>query len=356
VILTFILEPDGTLGEMKARGNNKPAPKYHPQIMQLLLSNIVKGIGGMGYLPDMNFSVFDLDDQYLRILDSKKPNLIVNQLDVNPYEILHVSDWIKQKYGNIVTTKVPALRSLLSEPSIDNWISAIDKEPNLILYAPENYPDHQNELLNYLVYKNHPASLLKVRKFYRRDFNFLSDLLNQSGNYLAAILPTIPRYHELAIIAVNQNYHVLEYVPAEIQMKYPEIPLTAVKQYGQAVLYVPAEVQMKYPEISLTAVENNGVALDHVSKEVQMKYPEISLAAVKNYGRALMFVPEKVMMAHQNICWTAVQQYGRSLKYVPKEIIMDNPEICLDAVEQDDRALAYVPDELKQQVKDELGL
>jgi hypothetical protein len=59
--LTFILDERGLLGEMKGRGNEKPAPRYHPYIARLLeQKDLVRGIKGGGYLPEHNFSLDDL--------------------------------------------------------------------------------------------------------------------------------------------------------------------------------------------------------------------------------------------------------------------------------------------------------
>src|SRR5690606_7918163 len=56
--LTFILDKtNGMLGEMKGRGNAKPASKYHPYIIKLLKQNYIKGIVGGGYLSHNNFSL-----------------------------------------------------------------------------------------------------------------------------------------------------------------------------------------------------------------------------------------------------------------------------------------------------------
>ena len=59
--LTFIWDDDGLLGEMKGRGNEKPAPRYHPYIVALLeRKDLVFGIKGGGYMPESNFSLKDL--------------------------------------------------------------------------------------------------------------------------------------------------------------------------------------------------------------------------------------------------------------------------------------------------------
>ena len=73
--LTFILHSDGMLGEMKGRGNDKPAEKYHRYIISLLESDIVKGIQGGGYMPENNFSMTDLKPEEADALMEKKPAL-----------------------------------------------------------------------------------------------------------------------------------------------------------------------------------------------------------------------------------------------------------------------------------------
>jgi len=73
--LTFILDKDGYLGEMKGRGNDKPSEKYHPYIIDLLQKDFVKGIKGGGYLPQNNFSLSDLDEEKRKALIEQKPQL-----------------------------------------------------------------------------------------------------------------------------------------------------------------------------------------------------------------------------------------------------------------------------------------
>lgn len=74
--LTFILDGNGFLGEMKGRGNKKPTEKYHPYIVALLKkTKLIKGIKGGGYLPQENFSLDDLDEDARAEVMSVNPNL-----------------------------------------------------------------------------------------------------------------------------------------------------------------------------------------------------------------------------------------------------------------------------------------
>lgn len=73
--LTFILDGNGLLGEMKGRFNKKPAPAFHPHIIALLRHPVVRGIKGGGYLPENNFSLDDLDADTRAALVEAKPEL-----------------------------------------------------------------------------------------------------------------------------------------------------------------------------------------------------------------------------------------------------------------------------------------
>lgn len=73
--LTFILNEHGYLTEMKGRGNDKPAEKYHPYIIELLKHPIVNGMIGGGYLPESNFSMYDLPENVKIELQEMKPGL-----------------------------------------------------------------------------------------------------------------------------------------------------------------------------------------------------------------------------------------------------------------------------------------
>src|SRR5208282_945327 len=75
--LTFIFDKaTGLLGEMKGRGNDKPATRYHPYIVTLLKDGRVNGIRGGGYMPSHNFSMKDLPEGERVALEAEKPALM----------------------------------------------------------------------------------------------------------------------------------------------------------------------------------------------------------------------------------------------------------------------------------------
>lgn len=74
VELTFILHPDGSLGEMKARGNTKPKPNLHPYILWLLEQPFIKDIHGGGYAPGRNFHLKDFGPEFIDRLQAARPD------------------------------------------------------------------------------------------------------------------------------------------------------------------------------------------------------------------------------------------------------------------------------------------
>lgn len=77
--LTFVLQTqDGMLGEMKGRGNSKPAEKYWPYIVDLLKRDSrIQGISGTrSYMPENDFKVSWLPQEQIDELVNLKPKLL----------------------------------------------------------------------------------------------------------------------------------------------------------------------------------------------------------------------------------------------------------------------------------------
>jgi len=73
--MTFILEENGFLGEMRGRSNKSPHPKYHNAIVKLLLHPMIKGIGRARWegFQAGNFKISDLEPRLQDYLLKKKP-------------------------------------------------------------------------------------------------------------------------------------------------------------------------------------------------------------------------------------------------------------------------------------------
>ena len=335
VLLTFVLERNGALGEMKARGNQKPAEKYHPQIIRLLMWDRITGIEGMGYAPDANFSMFDLSEKNLAYMDANKPKLIADQCRVAPIEILRAPESIQKKYQQYITD--PAIKSLIGNKSLDGWGSAVKNSPNLIIYAPHDMPGFENQLLNYLANSDDASILLKTPNSIARNPELLNKILQVNGILIAGVNPSVRGYQNLCRTAVQSNGNALQYVPEELRDR--EICLTAVKQYGSALQYVPEELRDR--DMCLVAVKQNGYALTYVPEELRDR--DMCLTAGKQYGGALQYVPKE--LRDRDMCLTAVQSDGSALGYVPREL--RDPDICRAAVKSYGYALTYVPKELR---------
>jgi hypothetical protein len=370
VLLTFILEPNGNLGEMKAYNNQKPSEKLHPQIMSLLLSDKVKGIQGGGYLADNNFSVFDLSDENLQVIQNKKPSLISDQIKVNPGQALQAPAWVRKMYMNEIRGISPGLQYLIdpntgeytNDPAA--WDKAIQTDPKLSLNVPSNMIDRYKDVILDVLKSNPELLISQASRDIRRNFEILKEFAKFNYKNIGYVQPTTPGYAELCKIAASQNGWALVSVPEELRT--PELCKIAVSKEGKALVYVPEE--LRGPEICKIAVSQYGSLLELVPKELP-EYPEICKLAVSQNGHALELVPPE-LPEYEEICKIAVSQNGWVLRSVPKELrtpeiykaavsqnwhlldyvpkdLPEYEEICEIAVSQDGSALGYVPEELR---------
>jgi len=89
--LTFILN-GGYLGEMKGYGNQKPDSRFHSYIESLLLSPVVQGIKGGGFLPEKNFNFLELEESMQTRILEKKPDFEFEPIGNCGEVLLEVSD------------------------------------------------------------------------------------------------------------------------------------------------------------------------------------------------------------------------------------------------------------------------
>lgn len=348
VVLTFILHPDGYLGEMKAKNNQKPAEKYHNVIMSLLLSGTVLGIKGAGYLPEMNFSIFDLNEKNLNVIISNKPSFIADQISATPIEFLKAPSIIRAnpEYRQLAASSLPAIAPLLNGESNENWEAVIKMNPDLIINAPNTIDYFRERVIERLADK--PKLILQSPRSIGRDSELLKEVVTLTAAAITYIVPTTPNYKELAIIAVNKEPRVLKFVPAEFR-DY-DICMTAVKKAGNAIELVPSTLS-KYYDICLEAVKNHADALGAIEAPTDPKdlaiYKKICLVSVQNYGDALYNVPLK--LRDYDICMAAVKNSGISIRFIPRQELFDAStkekykELFLAAVKQDSEALRLIP-------------
>lgn len=319
ILLTFVLEPNGKLGEMKSSYNQKPPEKYHPQILALLLSDKIKGIEGSDYLSDHDFSVFDLSDAELKQIQSKKPSLIQDQLRVSPSQARGAPPWIRKMYINDLNSVSSGLKYLIDPKTgeyTDNpsaWNKAISEDPTLALNIPSDLiNEYKSEILNVL--SSDPTLLTsQASRDIRRNFDILKEFVTSDDSHIGYVQPSTPRYKELCEIAVEHDGHSLFSIPEELIT--PELSRIAVSRTGKALAHVPKKLITS--ELSKIAVSQNGLALADVPKKLITA--GLSEIAVSQNPWSLYFVPDRFKTPE--LCKFAVSQDGRVLKYVPKELI-----------------------------------
>lgn len=179
--LTFILN-DGKLGEMKGRQNDKPVPKYHKYIIELLILPIIKQVVGGGYMPENNFSLSQLKHSDLIQLLRIKPELPGSEYEVSqlllhsrrPEEIIEAvgSDKILQYFGtNGVLWNYDKLISCISQSSNPHVIiKKLKLNKDSSFNSKLKYPDTV-ALLRDAYYPARVVTLIGLKKILE-DFNY----------------------------------------------------------------------------------------------------------------------------------------------------------------------------------------
>jgi len=362
VILTFILESNGFLGEMKAKANLKPSEKYHPNIMQLLLNPIVKGIKGSGHAPYMNFSIFDLSEQDLQILIKHgKESFIANQIESEPIEFLKAPQYIKnnKEYQQIAINSMPPLTHIINnENDVEAWEQAIHMNKSLIIYAPNNLTNFKDRVISYL--KPDARLLLKCPKNVVNDFDIVSSLIEDYDYNLQYVMPTNPNYTKLAMIAIENSGTYIRFVP-ENYKDYYELAKTAVNQTSIAIKYIQPSYK-HYIDFCKIAVKESGGALEYIDKDSVTI--ELCNIATEAWGYALEYIPfEKFTPKQQfDICNNAVSQTGNNaFKNIPKDILdsfSDEQvyELCESLIKNGIYNFRFIPDKFKDRIQQQFEI
>ena len=378
VQMTFILEPDNTLGEMRANYNQKPNSKFHPYIMPLLMWDRVEGLTGAPYGEESAFNIFDLNEQQLNYLEQNKPKLIQDQVQVSPINLLRAPNSIKQnqKYLKLVATKIPAIKHLLIDNSLESWTKAINEDKQLLIYLPVEYynsfPDFKNRLLRYLAPYEHDydgddddhrfdyhdfdendniSYFVNLPKELKKDVEFVEELTRRDPFTLKFVSPHIKGYQTLVKNAINRSWQSIKLIPD--QHKTEELCKLAFSKNSNALFEIPEEIKLKYPKWSEIAVSQEGIALKTVPD--QLKTKEICKLAVLNDGRALAYVPNVIKLKHLELNKIAVSQNGMALYFVPIEVRTE--ELCILALQNADSfdskqyiLKTFVPPELRDKL------
>jgi len=141
-VCTFILHQYGNLGEMKGRGNRKPAARYHPYIVALLKSEYVSELQGGGHASEENFALSDLPPPVQNELIALKPGLPgleywwrESQQDIHDQRVLYA---MKENLRNI-------------SPSLARLINSKGKEYSISTMTVNEGKDREQVVLSELI-------------------------------------------------------------------------------------------------------------------------------------------------------------------------------------------------------------
>ena len=296
VLMTFILEEDGFLGEMKAKGNQKPAEKLHPYIVDLLLTPIVKGIRGGGYAPERNFSIFDLNDQLYNKVKQAKPILVSQQLEADPSGINRLSPQdLKDEH-----IAIQVVRSIMNIRNLDDippaWLNLASSSPYamrellsmdsdiLLLMDPELVSREWLEIAMTTRPSQHLSN--NIGRFPAIDEQLITDIVEYDPQ-IVAHLPDDFYTDENIKKWIKLNSLVATYLPEEFQTE--EMFIKLVKINPRNLSYVPN--RFKTYNFWKIAVLHEPRYLSHLESHVTPEqYKELATLAVRDYPQNIKYV------------------------------------------------------------------
>ena len=321
VLMTFILEEDGFLGEMKAKGNQKPSEKLHPYIVELLLNPIVKGIRGAGYLPEMNFSMFDLNDQLFNRVKTARPEFVKQQVAADPAGITRAPKSVFDDPENIAVAyeKVPGLDLVMNTQGqwtkeTDKWSEAMRVNPSLSFYAPEDHPAFMNAVKTALHKK--PSDLLNAPTKIRRNRDLLFSIASENPSVMPFILPNTPGYDQLMVDLLKLNGRGLNYLHPE-QVTPEMIQAGLASPQGTEI----AETIYQYPNITVDLIGQ----------------------AIKLSPNVLLDLPEKFYTSENFDRWLKISP--RAFRYIPSRY--QTQEMCEKVLSRDPFEFVHIPARFK---------
>lgn len=199
--LTFEIDSDGALHQMKGRYNNKPSRKYHKAIVKLLIDPMVTEIIGGGYEDENNFKLSDLSPEYFNIIKEKKPELLPlsDQIDIFGYtegvmnriakklNVTEPFDSLTQNWSHseeyLHTPKIP-IKTILREINDDRLTEMFNSIDDFIDVWTPSYDD--------------------ILSFFRMDDEDLKEFLKKNIPNLDEIIADFGGFEEMIVIAYSR--------------------------------------------------------------------------------------------------------------------------------------------------------
>ena len=219
--LTFEWDPqDKMLYQTKGPKNSKPAHRYRPAILKLMLSDLISGIGNDSYQPANDFSIFDFEPADVKTIADQKPMLITGQIEKYPIDFLRAPEFIRAnpEFRDIAVQNAQGLAALVDatgkvNTSLDAWEDAIEADRSIIIYAPEELENYEDRIIDAL---NRNSSLLGFASpKIRSNHKIMSEVIRWSPESIELVPLRAPTYEELAIQAVTKRSGLLKAIPVE---------------------------------------------------------------------------------------------------------------------------------------------
>lgn len=214
---------NNVLYQTKGPKNSKPAHKYRPYILALMLSDLVSGLGDDSFQPANDFSIFDFEPADVKTIASVKPKLINDQIVKYPIDFLRAPDFIRATpaFRALAIRHSTGLDALVDatgkvNTSLDAWETAIRYDHDIIIYAPEELENYEERIIDALTsYLGNMTLLGFTSPRIRSNINIMTPVITRRPESIDLVPLRAPAYSDLALIAVTHKSELLKEIPEE---------------------------------------------------------------------------------------------------------------------------------------------
>jgi len=167
--ITIAYKNDGTVYDFKASGNQKPSPKYHKYIIDILTQDKypINNLSSAGHSPETNFKISDLKPEQIEYVYSKNKALKynINDKSSHPYIVkdildgkLNLSNYSKSDQIDLIraSNENPKLMEIFKN-ELSHFNNLLLGNTNNIKFIVKNFLDVFKDLLiGYINEKNYP--------------------------------------------------------------------------------------------------------------------------------------------------------------------------------------------------------
>ncbi len=333
VLLTCV-NHDGWLGELKGKGNYKPAVKYHNELMKLFLDKRIKGLVGGGHLPESNLQKEDLTSSDIEKLENIKPDFFHPYVEDLPKNKFDASTYIHSK--DIRTKNKLPLN--MTEDEINN---ALDSDDVNVRYAAiEHHNATENNIKKALdddeedvreaAIKHHNATEKNIDKALdadqpRRVREVAIEHPNATEKNIEKALAVDDEDGYVRYTAIQHHNATKEQIEKALADKDALVREAAISKHNATEKQIDKYLDAKDADVRKAAIRNHNATEKNIKKALTDKDKDVRWEAILNPNATEKNIDKALTDKYKYVRIAAIEHHNATEKNIKKALDADQP-------------------------------